>query len=131
MRRRLQKFLPIVLLALVVQILAPIAACWAAGIAASDPLAALGAAAICHDASGEAANPANQPDQTGHHAHDGACALCCLAGHAGPSMDAPKAAADAELFRSSLRVVWHSVATELRDSRSSGHTQARGPPAIS
>src|ERR1700744_3211636 len=129
MRRRLRKFLPIVMLALVVQVLAPIAACWAAGVAASDPLAALGTAAICHDTSGEAGNPADQPGQTGHHAHDGACALCCLA-HAGASMDAPKAA-HAELFRSPLRVVWHSVATELRDSRSSGHTQARGPPTLS
>ena len=49
MRRRLRKFLPIVLVALVVQILAPIAACWAASIATSDPL--LGAA-ICHDDGG-------------------------------------------------------------------------------
>ena len=38
MRRRLKNFLPIVLIALAVQIVAPIAACWAAGIAASDPL---------------------------------------------------------------------------------------------
>ena len=129
MRRRLQKFLPIVLLALAVQILAPIAACWAAGIAASDPLATLGVAAICHDASGEAANPASQPDQTGHHVHDGACALCCLA-HAGSSMDAPKVAT-AELFRAPFRVVWQDVAIELRDSRASGRTQARGPPALS
>ena len=45
MRRRLKNFLPIVLIALVVQIFAPIGACWAASIAASDPLAA---AVICH-----------------------------------------------------------------------------------
>jgi hypothetical protein len=44
MRRRLRKFLPIVLLALTVQILAPIAACWAPSIAGSDPLHA---AIIC------------------------------------------------------------------------------------
>ena len=47
MRRRLRNFLPIVLIALMVQILAPIAACWAASIAASDPLHA---AIICQDA---------------------------------------------------------------------------------
>ena len=82
MRRRLRKFLPIVLIALAVQILAPIAACWAAGVAASDPLAT---AAICHDAS----NQADQPGQTGQHAHDSTCALCCLA-HAGASSDTPK-----------------------------------------
>jgi len=46
MRRRLRNFLPIVLMALAVQIFAPIGACWAASIAASDPLHA---AAICHD----------------------------------------------------------------------------------
>ena len=39
MRRRLNNFLPIVLIALLVQIFAPIGACWAASIAASDPLA--------------------------------------------------------------------------------------------
>jgi hypothetical protein len=125
MRRRLRKFLPIVLIALAVQILAPIAACWAAGIAASDPLAA---ATICHDTSGRAGNPANLPDQTGHHAHDSACALCCLA-HAGTSLDTPTTTI-AEPYRHSLRVVWHDVASELRDSRSSGHAQARGPPQL-
>ena len=45
MRRRLKNFLPIVLIALAVQIFAPIGACWAASIAASDPLHG---AAICH-----------------------------------------------------------------------------------
>ena len=40
MRARLQKFLPIVLLALAMQVLAPIAACWAAGQAVADPLGA-------------------------------------------------------------------------------------------
>jgi hypothetical protein len=126
MRWRLRKFLPIVLIALAVQILAPIAACWAAGVAASDPLAA---AAICHDASGQAGNQANQPDPTGHRGHDGACALCCLA-HAGASLDTPKTTV-AMPYRHALRVVWHDVAAELRDSRTSGHAQARGPPAIS
>ena len=49
MRRRLQKFLPIVLLALMVQILAPIGACWAAAVAVSDPL---GSAVIWRSPSG-------------------------------------------------------------------------------
>jgi hypothetical protein len=129
MRRRLRKFLPIVLIALAVQILAPIAACWAAGVAASDPLAALGAAAICHDVSGQADNQANEPDPAGHRAHDGACALCCLA-HVGTSLDTPNIAI-AEPYRHPLRVVWQDVASELRDSRGGGHAQARGPPTLS
>ena len=128
MRRRLRKFLPIVMLALAVQILAPIAACWAAGIAASDPLASLGAAAICHDAGGAAGDQADQSDQNGHHAHDGACAMCCLA-HAGASMDTPNTIIAAP-YRHALRVVWHDVTPQLRDSRSSGHAQARGPPRL-
>jgi len=59
MRRRLKNFLPIVLIALAVQIFAPIGACWAASIAASDPLSR---AVICH---GNAAAGSGQADQTG------------------------------------------------------------------
>ena len=55
--RWLKKFLPIVLIALMVQIFAPIGACWAASIAASDPLAG---AVICH---GAVRRRADRPDQ--------------------------------------------------------------------
>jgi hypothetical protein len=124
MRRRLWKFLPIVLMALAVQILAPIAACWAASIAASDPLHA---AVICHD---DAAQTSNQTDQTGgHRAHDGACSLCCAV-HAGASFDAPQTTV-ATPYRQSLRVVWREVAPELLGSRAGSHAQARAPPSIS
>jgi len=61
--RRLKNFLPIVLIALAVQIFAPIGACWAATIAASDPLAG---AVICH---GGGDPGAGQADQTNHRAH--------------------------------------------------------------
>ncbi len=86
MRRRLRNFLPIVLMALMVQILAPIAACWAAGIVASDPLAN---AAICHDSAASASDSGNQTDPGGNpHVHDGACCLVC-GGHIAASLDAP------------------------------------------
>jgi hypothetical protein len=85
MRARLQKFLPIVLLALVMQVLAPIAACWAAGQAVADPLSA---AVICHSASAQG-GPSDQGTPT---AHAGACALCCLA-QATASLDSPQQAA--------------------------------------
>jgi len=49
MRWRMRKFLPIVLLAILVQIFAPISASWATGAALSDPL---GASAICSNSSG-------------------------------------------------------------------------------
>ena len=124
MRRRLRKFLPIVMIALLVQILAPIAACWAAGIAVSDPLAA---AVICHDNSAQANGGSDQTG--GHQAHDGSCSLCCAA-HAAASADTPRATVAAP-YRSALRVLWHDAAVTLPGSRAGSHAQARAPPSIS
>jgi hypothetical protein len=123
MRRRLWKFLPIVLMALAVQILAPIGACWAASIAASDPLHA---APIC---AGGAAS-ADQTGQTGEHrAHDGACAMCCAA-HAVGSLDTPQTTSAAPL-RQPERVAWLDAAPDRLGSRAGWHAQARAPPSIS
>lgn len=123
MRRRLRNFLPIVLLALVVQILAPIGACLAASIAASDPLHA---AAIC--AGGDTSG---QSDQTGgsHRAHDGSCAICCVA-QAGGSLDTPQVAVTTP-YRQAARVVWLDSPPDLFGSRAGSHAQARAPPSIS
>jgi len=124
MRRRLRNFLPIVLMALAVQILAPIGACWAASIAASDPLHN---APIC---SGGAASTSDQTGQTGQHrAHDGACAMCCVA-HAAASLDTPEATF-AVPVRQAGRVVWLDPASDRFGSRSGWHPQARAPPSIS
>jgi hypothetical protein len=71
MRARLQKFLPLVLLALAMQVLAPIAACWAASSAASDPLQS---AVICHTS--DAAAPGAGDQTGGPAAHAGSCAIC-------------------------------------------------------
>jgi Protein of unknown function (DUF2946) len=123
MRRRLQKFLPIVLIAMAVQIFAPIGATWAASIAASDPLHA---AAIC---SGDAASTTGQTDQTGQHrAHDGSCSMCCVA-HAGASLDTPQTTV-AALSRHPERVVWLDSAPDLFGSRTGSHAQARAPPQL-
>ena len=80
--RWLKNFLPIVLIALMVQIFAPIGACWAASIAASDPLAG---AVICH---GSGAPGAGQTDQTSHRAHDGCCSVCSVL-QTGAPVDVP------------------------------------------
>jgi hypothetical protein len=128
MRRRLRKFLPIVLIALMVQILAPIGACWAASIAASDPLAA---ATICQDGVVSAAGQADSsPDQTGgHHGHDGGCCMAC-GSHVPASIDTSHTAV-AVPYRHALRVVWHDAALILPAFRSGAHAQARAPPSIS
>jgi hypothetical protein len=123
MRRRLRKFLPIVLIALTVQILAPIAACWAASIAASDPLHA---AAICSGA----ASTSGQTDQSGgHRAHDGSCSLCCVA-HADTFVDAPQTAVTTP-YRQSERVLWLDTEPDLFGFRTGAHAQARAPPSFS
>src|SRR5215475_11424070 len=100
MRQRLQKFLPIILTALVVQILAPIGATWAAAIAANDPLSA---APICH---GGQEAPSPQGDHNGgQRAHDGACSVCCAA-QAGAALDTPKAEAVEVPYRRAAPVIW-------------------------
>jgi hypothetical protein len=122
MRRRLQKFLPIVLIALMVQVLAPIGACWAAAIAASDPF---GLAAICHDSG---AGSGQQGDQGGEHpAHDGACAICCVL-HASASADTPRLPTLAAPYRQAERVVWRDEALDLSVFRTGSNSQARAPP---
>jgi Protein of unknown function (DUF2946) len=124
MRRRARKFLPIVLIALMVQIFAPIGATWAASIAASDPLHA---ATIC---SGDMSSTTGQTDQTGQHrAHEGCCSVCGVA-HSGAPVDTPQAFG-ATSYRSFLRVVWRDTAPELSGARTGSHAQARAPPSIS
>jgi len=124
MRARLQKFLPVVLLALVMQVLAPIAACWAAGQAVADPLQS---AVICHSAS-EQGGP---NDQTGTPpAHTGACALCCLA-QANASLDSLPQTALSMPFRHAERVVWDAAGVSTVAAHKGSSAQARGPPHIS
>jgi hypothetical protein len=126
MRRRLKNFLPIVLIALAVQIVAPIAACWAAVIAASDPLSA---AVICHGKGGAAA--ASQDDQTGAQgAQRGCCALCGVL-HTGAPVDPPQTAILFTFERQVTLVVWHELALDPAASRAGSPEQARAPPALS
>ncbi len=126
MRRRLKNFLPIVLFALAVQIFAPIAACWAAGVAASDPL---NAAVICH---GNATADPAQIDQTvPQGSHRGCCSLCGVL-HTGAPVDTPQAATAAlTVDRQTTAVVWHELALDPPGYRAGSPEQARAPPAFS
>jgi hypothetical protein len=123
MRRRLKIFLPIVLVALLVQIFAPIGACWAASFAASDPLAA---ATICH---GNAGSGAGQGDQTGHDAHDGCCSACSVL-QTGAPVDSPETTAHA-VERPSTRIAWLDFAGDFDRSQARLSAQARAPPVFS
>ena len=125
MRRRLKNFLPIVLIALAVQIVAPIAACWAASIAASDPLSA---AVICHGRGGAAA--ASQADQPGAQgAQHGCCALCGVL-HTGAPVNPPQTVAIFTFDRQVTPVVWHELTLEPAVSRAGSPEQARAPPPL-
>ncbi|MEA2896197.1 MAG: hypothetical protein QOJ84_1812 [Bradyrhizobium sp.] len=123
MRRRLGKFLPIVLTAVLVQIFAPIGATWAASIAASDPLQA---AVICH---GNAASTSSTDQSGQHRAHDGCCSVCSVV-HTGAPVAAPHAAFTTPR-RHAERVVWLDTAPDLFSSRAGSHAQARAPPSFS
>jgi hypothetical protein len=122
MRRHLAKFLPIFLIALTVQILAPVGACWAAALIVSNPLSAV---EICHS---DPASASEQTDKGGeHHAHDGACARCCAA-QAGVSFDTPQAVIVVTPYRDVAPVVWRDDTLTLSRFRAGSNAQARGPP---
>jgi hypothetical protein len=108
-----------------VQIVAPIAACWAASIAASDPLSA---AVICHGNGGVAAS---QDDQSGAQgAQRGCCALCGVL-HTGAPVEPPQTAASFTFDRQVTSVVWHELALDPAGSRAGSPEQARAPPTLS
>ena len=124
MRRRLKNFLPIVLIALAVQIFAPIAACWAAGIAASDPLAG---AVICH---GNAGSGASQSDPGGSQITPRGCCTLCGALQTGAPVEPPQTAGVFTFDRQITSVVWHELALDPATSRAGIPEQARAPPAL-
>ena len=127
MRRRLRNFFPIVLIALTVQIFAPVGACWAARIAASDPLHA---AIICHGDTASAQGQTNPIDPTGQQrAHDGCCSACSVL-HTGAPVDTPQNAVATPRHQPE-RVVWLDSTPDLFGSRAGSHAQARAPPPIS
>lgn len=107
------------------QVLAPIAACLAAGQAVADPLSA---AVICHSASDQNGGP---NDRTGSPtAHAGACALCCLA-QANASLDSPPQPAFVIPFRHAETVAWHVADVSAVFAHRGSSAQARAPPHMS
>jgi hypothetical protein len=121
-RRRLERLIPIVLLAVLVQLMAPIGAFRAVAHAASDPLYL---AEICSGASDDGhVLPSN-----GSTAHD--CCVACGAGLAGAvALDAPSSVF-VVLQRQYHRVVWLEPLDALPAIRAGSHAQARAPPAFS
>ncbi|WP_425904993.1 DUF2946 family protein [Nitrobacter sp. TKz-YC02] len=123
MRRRLGRFLPIAMFAMLVQTFAPIASSLAFSIVAADPLAG----AICSvapDASSQQ-DRETDPQQT----HSACCALYCVVHAATPPTDPQAIAVD--IARDATAVVWRGLAFGLPPFAVDSHAQARGPPHIS
>jgi Protein of unknown function (DUF2946) len=119
---RYLKFLPIVVIALAVQILAPIAATWAAAAAVSDPLLP---AEICHSL--PSATPGQSDQGGGQPGQHDACAICCVV-QANASIDTAQQTAFAVPYCQTTRVAWTFAAPDQSPSRAGSNTQARAPP---
>ena len=121
--RRLKRYFPIFVIALMVQILAPIGANIAFAAAISDPLAA---AAICQTGS------SNDSDQGGQHqTHDASCVLCCGFSTSAAAFSSPEPTVLATPYRFARVVAWRDEAPELADSCTGSNAKARAPPSIS
>ena len=121
MRQRLQAFLPIVLIALMVQILAPIGAAWAAALVKADPLRGV---EICHSQSGS--KPAD--DESRGKPGAASCALCCTAQPA--TLDGPDLSALDVPRRDAFDVIWRTTASDVAPTQSFTNAQARAPPVV-
>jgi hypothetical protein len=126
MRRRLEVFIPIVVLAILVQLFAPIAAFRAFADAASDPLYM---SSICSETATSAEDSQTAPAGT-QHDHGGCCAFCA-AGHVGAvALEAPPPVF-VNLQRQYQLVSWLESVEPIPTVRVGSNAQARAPPFIS
>jgi hypothetical protein len=124
MRRRLEVAIPIVLLSIVVQLFAPIAAFRAVAYAVSDPIYL---ASICTET---AASPDTQtgPAETQH--DHGNCCVLCAAGHGAAVSVDPPPLIFVSLQRLYQRVSWLDAADPMPIARVGSNAQARAPPQL-
>jgi len=123
MRRRLELLIPIVLLAILVQLMAPIAAFRAFADAASDPLYM---ASICSGMGAAADDAQIVPAKTQHDRGD--CCAFCAGSHGGGTALQPPPLVFVTLRRLYQRVAWLEAAEAVPNARIGSNTQARAPP---
>jgi hypothetical protein len=111
------------MIALMVQILAPVGASWAFAAAASDPLAG---SEICLSHS-----PAQGDEGGQQQTHDASCLICCAFNTGAVSFSTPEPAAWAAPYRPVSSIVWRDRTLQLADSRVGSNAKARAPPSIS
>ena len=123
--RRLGLLIPIVLLAVLVQLFAPIAAFRAFAYAVNDPLSM---ATICSGMS-SSADTQTAPGTTQH--DHGDCCAFCAAGHGGSVALDPPPLIFVSLQRLYERVSWLEAADMMPTVRVGSNAQARAPPSFS
>ena len=125
MRRRLEVFIPIVLLAVLVQLIAPIAAFRVVAFAVSDPLYM---ASICSGMASSQDVSQTAPAKTQH--GNATCCAFCGGGHAGAfAVDAPPPVF-VTLQRQYQLVSWLEAADPMPAARVGSNAQARAPPQL-
>jgi hypothetical protein len=124
MRRRLEIFIPIVLLAVLVQLMAPIAAFRVVANAVSDPLYM---ASICSGMAVSADSSQSAPAPMQHGAK--CCAFCSVGSAVAVAIDPPPAAF-ITLHRQYQLVAWLESAERLPAVRVGSNAQARAPPQL-
>ncbi len=125
MRRRLERFIPIVILVVLVQLLAPIAAFRVVAYASSDPLYMASICAETTSSSGEQQTPSKAP-----HAHADCCAFCSVS-HGGGLAAEPPSPLFVALQLEFQKVAWLEAASLMPAVRVGSNAQARAPPFMS
>jgi Protein of unknown function (DUF2946) len=125
MRRRLEIFIPIVLLAIVVQVLTPIGAFRVVAHAVSDPLSM---ATICSGMTSLQDDPQTSPATPQHGAN---CCGFCGVSHGGMVAVDPPPLIFVVLQRQYQLITWLEAADPIPPARAGWHAQARAPPSFS
>lgn len=124
MRRQMGKFLPVVMIAIWVQLFAPIGAYWTMA-AAMDPF---GSAPICSPVSAAKADQSAPDGQ--QQSHPDCCSLCVVAYSGAAPLKSPEPIV-ATIVRSSQQIVWLDQQFDLPSGQRGSHAQARAPPSYS
>jgi hypothetical protein len=124
MRRRLEAFIPIVLLSILVQLFAPIAAFRVVAYAVSDPLYM---ASICSGMT-SSLDTRTAPSKAQH--DHGDCCVVCAAGHGGSMAVGPPSLIFVSLQRQYQLISWLETADPMPTVRVGSNAQARAPPQL-
>jgi hypothetical protein len=124
MRRRLEAFIPIVMLAVLVQLMAPIAAFRVVAYATTDPLYL---ASIC---SGMTSASDTRTDPAGTQHHHGDCCAYCVGSHGGAVAVDPPPLIFVNLQRQYQQISWLEATEAISVVRIGSNSQARAPPLL-